>query len=125
MAAVNLEQQRFTFRPTSYTVSEQKTLFTVRDSYFRVTSADVRIETAFTGGTPSLLVGTVADTDHLVASGDVTEGTVGVYEGSGAGLSNGGALLAPGTAVIVDYTAHASTTQGIARVVLTGYRVGV
>jgi hypothetical protein len=122
---VPLVQQVFSFRPSSYTSNETKTLFTVRDAYFRVTSADVRIETAFSGGTPTIAVGVSGgDVDNLVETGDITIGTPGVYKGTGLGLdSGGGALYAPGTAIAVTYTAHASTTQGLARIVITGYRV--
>jgi hypothetical protein len=123
---VVIEQRVFTFKPASYTGSETKPLFTVRDCYFRVLSVDVRIETAFSGGTPTIAVGDSGDVDRLVETGDITIGTPGVYEGTGAGLdAGGGALLPPGTAVNVTYTAHASTTQGLARIALTGYRVGI
>jgi hypothetical protein len=123
---VPLVQEVFTFRPASYTGSETKTLFTVRDAYFRVTSADVRIETAFSGGSPTIAVGVSGgDVDNLVETGDITIGTPGVYKGTGLGLDSGGALYAPGTAIAVTYTAHASTTQGVARIAITGYRVGV
>ena len=125
MSAIPLEQQVFYFTPASYTGNSQKTLFTVRDSYFLITSVIVRVETAFTGGTPVILVGTVASTNLLVTSADVTEGSTGVYKGTGTGIASGGALIAPGTAIIVDYTGHASTTQGRARVTITGHRVGI
>ncbi len=115
-----LDQHVFTFRPASYTANEQKTLFTVRDAYFRVISCDVRIESVFTAGTPALSVGTVADTGLLAASGDITIGTAGVYAGGAVGE-----LIAPGTAVIANYTGHASTTAGLARIALTGFKVGV
>lgn len=115
-----LDQHVFTFRPTSYTANEQKTLWTVRDAYFKVVGCDVRIEQGFSGGTPLMSVGTVADPSLLAGTGDITIGTPGVYPGSALGE-----LIAPGTAVIVNYTAHASATQGLARVAITGYRVGV
>lgn len=121
-----LDQRVFSFKPASYTASQTKTLFTVRDAYFMVASAIIRIETAFSGGTPTIAVGVVADVDNLIETGDITIGTPGVYKGTGLGLdSGGGALYAPGTAINVTYTAHASTTQGLARVAITGYRVGV
>lgn len=127
MTALTLEQRVVTFQPSSYTTvgPTATTLFTVRDSYFRIVSVDVRIEVAFSGGTPSIIIGVTGTTNLLVTTSDVTEGTPGVYEGSGTGLSNGGALLAPGTAVLLNYTGHASTTQGLARIAFTGYRVGV
>jgi hypothetical protein len=115
---VPLTQGVFSFQPADYTANEQKTLFTVRDSYFLVTSCAVRVETAFTAGAPVIKVGTVATVDLLVAAADVTEGSTGVYLGSGTNK-----LLAPGTAVIVDWTGDAATTQGIARIVITGHRV--
>ncbi len=90
MSAVPIDQAVFTFKPASYTVTETKTLFTVRDSYLRVLSADIRIETAFSGGTPTITVGVVADVDNLIEAGDVTIGTPGVYKGSGLGLDSGG-----------------------------------
>ena len=123
MSALTLEQHVFTFKPASYTVTETKALFTVRDAYFLVVSAVVRIETAFAGGTPTISVGH-SDVDNLVEAADVTIGTLGVYKGTGLGLdSGGGALYAPATAINVTYTAHASTTAGLARIALTGYRV--
>lgn len=118
MGLVPLAQSVFSFKPASYTGNEQKALFAVRDAYFLVTSCVVRVETAFTGGTPVLKVGTAATADLLVAAADVAEGSTGVYLGSGANK-----LLAPGTQVVVDWTGHASTTQGIARIVITGHRV--
>lgn len=120
MGLVPLVAEVFAFRPSSYTGNEQKTLFTVRDSYFHIASCVVRVETAFTGGTPVIKVGTVATTDLLVAAADVTEGSTGVYAGSGTNK-----LIAPGTAIIVDWTGHASTTQGIARIAIVGYRIGI
>lgn len=120
MGLIPVSQSVFTFAPTSYTGNEQKTLFTVRDAYLHIVSCDVRVETAFTGGTPVLKVGTVATTDLLVAAGDVTEGSTGVYAGSGVNK-----LIAPGTAVVVDWTGHASTTQGSARIAITAYKVGI
>jgi hypothetical protein len=113
-----VHQQVFTFKPSSYTANEQRTLFSIRDSYFRVISCDVRIQTAF-NGSPALQVGTVATPSQFATSGEISIGSVGVYEGGGSGL------LAPGTAVIADYTGHASTTAGLARITLTGFRVGV
>lgn len=120
MGLVPLAQSVFSFKPASYTSNSQKTLFTVGGSYFVVTSCVVRVETAFTAGSPVIKVGTSGTADLLVGASDVTEGTVGVYLGAGTNK-----LLAPGTAVIVDWTGHASTTQGIARIAITGYVVGV
>lgn len=125
MSGVPFEQHCFSYRPASYTATETKTLFTVRDAYFQVVSAVVRIETAFSGGTPTISVGN-SDVDNLVETGDVTIGTPGVYKGTGLGLdAGGGALYAPGTAINVTYTHHASTTAGAARITITGYRVGI
>jgi hypothetical protein len=124
---VPLVQQVFSFRPADYTVTETKILFTVRDAYLRVTAADIRIETAFSGGTPTIAVGiSGGDVDNLIETGDITIGTPGVYKGTGLGLdSGGGALYAPGTAIAVTYTAHASATQGVARIAITGHTVGI
>lgn len=125
MGNINVDQFHFEFKPASYTANSQPVLFTVRDSYLQIVSCIVRVETAFTAGAPVLKVGTVATTDLLVSATDVTEGSVGVYKGTGSGLTGGGALIPNGTAIIVDWTGAGLTTQGLARVVITAFRVGV
>ncbi len=125
MGNINVDQFVFEFKPASYTANSQPVLFTVRDSYFMVLSCIVRVETIFTAGAPVLKVGTVATVGLLASATDVTEGTVGVYKGTGTGLTGGGALIPNGTAIIVDWTGDAATTQGLARVAITGYRIGI
>jgi len=87
-----------------------------------VTSAEVIVETAL-AGTTAVLVGDDDDADGFVAAADVTEGTIGVYNGAGAYLASGAKKYYGAEGKEVKLAVTGTLTAGKYCVVVRGYRV--
>lgn len=121
MAILDLEQRAFDFRPAAYGSNETRNLIPL-PAGFRVISAAARVTTAW-NGTPTIAVGVTGTANRYMVTGDFTLGTPGLYQGSGAGLANGGDLIKANTFLTLTYTGAASgNTAGAVRVTVTGYR---
>ena len=90
MAFINIKERSVSnWTPASYTSNETTALFPVKAGEM-VIAAFVRIRTAFDGtnSDAALDLGDAGDTNRLVENADLTETTIGLYHGSGAGLAD-------------------------------------
>jgi len=89
MAFINLRKRTFKFEPASYTTTATSAAFNVSAGDV-IVAAFVRINTAFDGtnSDTALELGDGGDPNRFIESGDPTESTAGLYQGSGVGLAD-------------------------------------
>lgn len=80
-------------------------------------SGHAAVETAFNGTSPSVLLGITGTTDAIMAAGDITEGTTGLYAVAAASLKSGGFHVpaAADTPIYITYSVSGSPTAGKVR----------
>lgn len=121
---LKVKQHTYTFKPTSYTVSETghpgaRKIMSVRRGTW-VMDVAVRVGVLFNGTTPTISIGDGASATIFALTADVACTATGLKHGYGAAFSGANGKLYTTTDTIdLAYTAAGDTTVGECTVIIT------